>query len=435
MFAYYFRLALRSLRRSPVMTALMVLAIAVGVASSVTALTVLRILSGDPIPDRSSRLYFVQLDPRTKGDRGSATEPPVVLNYVDARNLMQAHRADRQAMMVSGIATIIPDDPNLEGLIASAWFTTADFFPMFGPPLRYGSVWNADDDASAARVAVISSKLNDKLFKGENSVGRMLTIGDTPFRVVGVLAPWQMKPEVYQAPAGNGTYSGMTDIYIPFASARAAQLALSGHVSCYSDDPGEAHYEQSTCLWLSMWVELDSPAKAAAYRDYLVDYSKQQFASGRYETAPNVRLRDVMQLLDALHVVPQDVRLQTWLAFGFLAVCVLNTVGLLLAKFLRRSGEIGVRRALGASRGNVFAQFLTEAGVVGLVGGMLGLALTFLCLWWMGHRPQDYASLIHADAATVMSTFVIAVMASLAAGLLPAWRACGIAPALQLKGG
>jgi Predicted permease. len=55
-----------------------------------------------------------------------------------------------------------------------------------------------------------------------------------------------------------------------------------------------------------------------------------------------------MQWLATNHVVPEDVRMQAWLALGFLLVCVVNTVGLLLAKFLRRSGEIGVRRALGA---------------------------------------------------------------------------------------
>ena len=74
-------------------------------------------------------------------------------------------------------------------------------------------------------------------------------------------------------------------------------------------------------------------------------------------------------------MVPGDVRLQLWLAFGFLLVCLLNTVGLLLAKFLRRSGEIGVRRALGASRRAIFMQCLVEAGTVGLAGGVLGLGL------------------------------------------------------------
>ena len=78
-----------------------------------------------------------------------------------------------------------------------------------------------------------------------------------------------------------------------------------------------------------------------------------------------------MDYLRVQSVVPEDVRLQVWLAFGFLGVCLLNTVGLLLAKCLRRSPEIGVRRALGASRRRIFVQFLVEAGVIGLAGGAL----------------------------------------------------------------
>jgi putative ABC transport system permease protein len=182
-------------------------------------------------------------------------------------------------------------------------------------------------------------------------------------------------------------------------------------------------------------VQLDSTAKAAAYRDYLANYSKQPKALGRYhyQDKPRVDLPDLMQWLDFNQVVPSDVRLQTWVAFGFLIVCLLNTVGLLLAKFLRRAPEVGVRRALGASRRTVFAQFLVEAGSVGLAGGIVGLLLALLGLWAVRQTPSDYARLAHLDAGMFLVTFVLAIVASLLAGLLPAWRACQVAPALQLK--
>jgi putative ABC transport system permease protein len=146
-----------------------------------------------------------------------------------------------------------------------------------------------------------------------------------------------------------------------------------------------------------------------------------------------VRLRDVMQWLDFRGVVPSDVRLQTWLAFGFLLVCLLNTIGLLLAKFLRRSSEIGVRRALGASRKAIFSQFLVEAGTVGLVGGALGLGLAWLGLWAVRQQPSDYAALAELDLPMLATTFALAITSSVLAGLVPAWRACQIPPALQLK--
>jgi putative ABC transport system permease protein len=131
--------------------------------------------------------------------------------------------------------------------------------------------------------------------------------------------------------------------------------------------------------------------------------------------------------------VPGDLRLQLWLALGFLGVCMLNIVGLLLAKFLRRSGEISVRRALGARRRDVFLQLGMEAGMVGLAGGTLGLGLAELGLWSVRQRPDGYAHLAQMDSAMLLGTFLLAAVAGLCAGLVPAWRACHIPPALQLK--
>jgi putative ABC transport system permease protein len=184
---------------------------------------------------------------------------------------------------------------------------------------------------------------------------------------------------------------------------------------------------------MQYWVQLDSAAKVAAYKQYLDDYSAAQKAAGRYERPPNTRLYDVMQYLRVQEVVPEDVRLQVWLAFGFLGVCLLNTVGLLLAKCLRRSPEIGIRRALGASRKRIFLQFLVEAGVLGLAGGAFGLVVTLFGLWAVRHNGEAFAPIVSLDLAMLGTNFVIALVASLAAGVLPAWRACEVTPALQLK--
>src|SRR5690606_17225753 len=143
--------------------------------------------------------------------------------------------------------------------------------------------------------------------------------------------------------------------------------------------------------------------------------------------------RSLRGWLEVKRVGPNDGRMEWWLAFGCLLVCLLNTVGLLLAKFLRRSTEIGVRRALGASRRAIFAQCLVEAGTIGLAGGVLGLGFALLGLWGVRQQPTGYAELAQLDAGMLLLTFVIAVVASLLAGMLPAWRACQITPAIQLK--
>jgi putative ABC transport system permease protein len=140
-----------------------------------------------------------------------------------------------------------------------------------------------------------------------------------------------------------------------------------------------------------------------------------------------------MEWLDFNKVVPSDVHLQVWLALGFFVVCLVNTVGLMLAKFLRRSAEVGVRRALGASRSAVFAQLVTEAGIVGVAGGVGGLLLALAGLWMVRRQPSGYASLAHLDLTMLAATFAMAIGATVVAGLLPAWRACQVTPALQLK--
>lgn len=226
-------------------------------------------------------------------------------------------------------------------------------------------------------------------------------------------------------------------VFVPFWTSRALDMSPNGNMNCWGDsgdDDKEGQYGFSAkCAWLQYWVELDSPSKAAAYRRYLVNYSDEQRAAGRFERPANVRLDDVMAWMDVNGVVPQDVRLQGWLALGFLFVCLVNTVGLLLAKFLRRSSEIGVRRALGATKRTIFVQYLVEAGVVGLAGGALGLVFALLGLWAVRQQPSDYAELAHLDGAMLLVAVAMSLVASLFAGLLPAWRACQIAPAIQLK--
>jgi putative ABC transport system permease protein len=203
-------------------------------------------------------------------------------------------------------------------------------------------------------------------------------------------------------------------------------------MSCWnSSEDSEA--VGAPCEWIQYWVELDSKDKADAYRTYLINYSEEEKKAGRYERFPNVRLSDVTTWLDTNGVVPDDVRLQNWIALGFLAVCLINTIGLLLTKFMRRSAEIGIRRALGASKHTIFVQLIIEAGTIGMVGGALGLGLAWLGLWAVRHQPADYAALAQLDVPMLGATFALAVVSSLLAGLLPAWRGCQVTPAIQLK--
>jgi len=433
MFGYYIDLAMRSLRRNKALTTLMVLAIALGIGASMTTLTVLHVLSGDPLPGRSGTLYYPQIDPRDNSGLMPGKEPPLQLTEIDGFNLLRAKRADRQALMTGGSVPIQPDSAAIDPFYVEARYTTADFFAMFGAPFRYGGGWDAADDEAKARDVVINSGLNERLFGGANSVGHTLHMAGSLFRIVGVLDHWAPSPHFYDL--YTGSYGYTEQVFLPLQTALDMHLAHNGSNDCWGNGTGGVGsiYPSSSCVWMQFWVQLDTPAKAADYKQFLIHYSEQQKALGRFVRAPNVRLRNLMQWLAYWQVVPDDVRLQAGLAFGFLLVCLVNTVGLMLAKFLRRAGELSVRRALGASRRALFAQLLVESGVVGLVGGVGGLLLALLGLWVVRHRPSDYAALARLDPAMLLTTFLLALVASLLAGLLPAWRACQVAPALQLK--
>jgi len=263
-----------------------------------------------------------------------------------------------------------------------------------------------------------------------HAVGQGVNLDGHDFRVVGVVQDWKPRPRFY-ADAQASLYSGSDDAFVPLSTAMDLKFKVNSTSGWGNDNDS---LTSPTVSWLQFWVQLQTPAQVANYRRFLYDYAAQQKASGAYQRPPaDARLYGMMAWLDHLNLVPGDVRLQSWLALGFLFVCMVNIVALLLAKYLRRANEISVRRALGARRGDIFVQFGIESALIGLAGGALGLGVAEIGLWSIRQRPDDYAHMAQMDPSMLLGTFLLAVLASVLAGLLPAWRACRVAPALQLK--
>lgn len=433
MFSYYLQLGLRSLRRNPVLTGLMVIAIGFGVAASMTTYSVFRATSRDPIPQKSSVLYNVQVD-NFGPENIENGEPPPALSYIDATTLQRAHKAKRQTVTYPVGISIIPDNPSRLPMQEGGYATGSDFFTMFDVPFIQGGPWTQEDDDKHASVAVISKSLNDKLFDGGQSIGKQVNVDGRLFRVVGVIKDWAPQPVFFDVPNTGGFDEGAA-LYVPFNRAVDLKMPNNGNNNC-PGDPGEGWetYLHSECIWLSLWVELPTTAEANTYRQYLTGYAAEQQRAGRFRWAPNVRLLDVMDWLSARKVVPRESQVSLIVSLGFLVICLVNTVGLLLAKFLRRAPEIGVRRALGASRKDIYAQFLIEAGTIGIAGGVLGLLLTGLGILGVGLVfPQEIARLATIDPMLVLLTLVVAISASVIAAFYPTWRAAQVQPAWQLK--
>ena len=172
MLSYAFQLALRGFRRNTVLTALMVLAVALGIGVAMSMFTVLHNLAGNPLPQRGDEVFHPQIDPRPADLPGARRTPPDNLTYIDALNLYHLDQARQRALMSASWlplrSTVAGSPLRMENMRA----TTHGFFPMFDVPFQYGAPWSEQDDTRRAQVVVISQKLNDRLFGGADSVGR-----------------------------------------------------------------------------------------------------------------------------------------------------------------------------------------------------------------------------------------------------------------------
>jgi len=435
MFTYYFRLGLRSLRRNMVLTGLMIAAIAVGIGACMTALTVFRAMSGDPIPQNSSHLFAPQIDNwgPDQHNGGSPDRLDPQLSYIDVLGLMKARAARRQTGMYASRQVLWPTDPKQKPTKVFVRAAYTDFFPMFEVPFKYGGPWSASDDESRAAAVVITKDTNDRLFGGANSVGKTIRLDTEPYTISGVLDDWRLLPRFYDLairPFGDGDA-----IFMPFTRAIEKRMGNVGSTSCKSvPDPGWEGQLKSDCLWLQFWVELPTQTDVQKYRAFLNNYAAEQQNLGRFHWPPHTQLRDVNQWLRYRNIVPSEVRILILVSFGFLLVCLMNAMGLMLAKIMGRAGDIGVRRALGASRAAIFAQCLIETSVVGLAGGILGLLLTALGLWAARSLlTREFVALAHLDWADTGIAVLLAVGATVLAGLYPTWRAAHVQPAWQLK--
>jgi len=435
MLLYQLRIAVKSLLRNPVLSTLLVTGIALGIAVSTAFVTIYYLLSGDPIPRKSEQLFYVEIDnwdPASPWDDDRPELPPNQISYRDARALLESDIPTFQTANFKTAVVVQPENEEEKPFREVARACFSDFFPMFDAPFRYGGGWGPGVDAAAEQVVVLSDAMNRRLFGDENSVGRTVRLSNRTFTVVGVLDAW--RPSLLFYDVNNNPFDEPEAIYMPFNLVEPLELRTTGNTSNWKFYPGNdfRDFLESESIWLQFWVQLDDARQRDAYAGFLDSYVLEQQRIGRLTRPVNNRLLDVMGYLEQEEVLPDEATSMLIISLLFLVVCSVNLIGILLGKFLARAPEIGVRRALGASRFTIFAQHIVECEVVGVLGGAFGLLLSAGVLQLINRLFENQLHFA-LDLNMVLAGLVLALGAGLIAGLYPAWRICRVAPALYLK--
>ncbi|MFL6247873.1 MAG: ABC transporter permease [Thermoanaerobaculia bacterium] len=433
MLTYHLKIAIASLRRNPILTALLIGAIALGICVSTAFVTLRHMFTQDPLPGKSDKVFYVRLDTWGKDvERVNDQTIPDQLTYKDAKALMRCPIPVRQTATFITSMFVHPDPKIARPYQPKIRLATSDLFPMFEIPFRYGGPWPKSVDAKPEQVIVIDHETNARLFGGENSVGRNVRLDDRDYEVVGVLAPWRPPTRLYELmrnPAG-----APEPMYIPLGLFDAGGMSLAGNDSAWKreDIQTMSQFLASEIMFVQYWVELPDQKAVGAYRDWLTGYINDQKKLGRFERPVHFELTTIPGIMEEMHLMPSGITAMSIVSLLFLVVCSVNLVGILLGKFLARVPEVSVRRALGASRAQIFWQHIIECELIGVIGGVLGILMSLGILGILARFMQNGVALRLDGEMLLLATF-LSLVAGLIAGVYPAWRVCSVPPAMQLK--
>lgn len=453
MFTYNLQLAWRSLFQRLGLTVLMIAAIGIGLGILMTVRTMAYQSQQLPVGERSHDLHLLQMDSRgIEGDDFEQWFEGNAITYQDARILMRADTAAKQQTYLWKSDVIVSsENDDIVPKRSRTLIGLANFFTMFDAPFLYGNGWSEAANDNAEPVAVISKEYNDYFFGGENSVGRRLKLGTSIVTVIGVLDDWIINRRYYDMTFDRGLRD---DIFISDSLGIELNLVrITLGMGCPENDADrESDYAAtdiqglliSECAWLIFWAELDSDAAVSEYRNSIEQHMLTQQSFGRY---PRENLTYFLtSVADHIELVAQFRGREAFLQVMsnlFFAVCLINAIGILLAKFTSKTREISLRLALGARKSTIMMQHLLEVGIIGLLGGAVGLLLSYFGLAGMrsivvyasdySFRAQDIAHAYQLDWTMIGTAFVIAVGSAVLVGLYPIWRVCNGDTAQQLK--
>ncbi len=396
------RLALSAVLRNKTRSGLTVLGILIGVAAVVTVTALAGGASkkvGGEIDSFASNALFINPQPvQQSGARSKATGR---LTENDGKAILRdAVSVDKVAPFLSTMVQVVASDRNVATMAIG---TTTTYFPVRKFKIKKGEIWTENDEILKTKVCVLGATVSEKLFGSEDPVGRIVRVGRSPYRVVGLLEA-----------RGTSPFGDDQDdrLMMPIGSFRARiQPTAPGRVdmllaSATSEQTSRRAEQQITSI-LKQRHRIDGTRENDFTVNTQAEFQKAQEA--------------IAQVLSALLLAVAAVSL---LVGG---IGVMNSM---LVSVAERTREIGIRMSIGARERDILLQFLVEAVVLSLAGGLIGIALGFAVTLGLG-RALEW------PLAPSTESVVIAVLTSatigLVFGVLPARRAAQLDPIVALR--
>jgi predicted permease len=397
--------ALRTLAASPGFVAAAVLSLALGIGANTAIFTLTDAVFLNPLPvQEASRVIEVYtVDHLTKTTNNLGRTGSSWLNFMDVRDQNQAF-SGISAHTFAGVSITGRGEPKPE----TAQLVTANFFDVLGVKPFLGRTFFPEEDRTPSPVAILSYSLWQNQFGGDPKViNETVQLNSTAYTIIGV------------APAGfKGTFSvGTPDVF---------WLPISMHTQAL-DGLSESLFQNRRFRLMNIFGRLKpgvDERQAVANlqtiasqleREYPKDNLGRTFEGSPLSEAALGGIRNqAIRVTAALSVV---------VCLVLLIACV-NLANLLLARSAKRAREIGIRSALGAGRGRLIRQLLTESLVLALAGGAGGLLIGWLgsrLLWSFRPAGFDANSIaLHMDVRVFAFTAAAALLTGLLFGLVPA---------------